>query len=85
MSIAPEPRMLSWYLHERMALLHEGPEGHVFEALAHVWQRPRLFHHCHLVLVDHRQGNAEEDLGPLVEETIPDPKHRLQEVDWEKP
>ena len=61
-----------------MALLHKGPEGHVFEALAHIWQWPSILHHW-LVLVDYRQGNAEEDFRTLVEETIPYPEHCLQE------
>ncbi len=65
------------YLHESVAVLHEGSSGDVFEALADVRQVLRL-QDLVLMMVDQRQSHTEQDLRSLVEQTVPDPQNRLR-------
>lgn len=59
-----------------MAVLHEGASGDALEALADVRQVLRLQNQV-LMVADQSQSHAEQDLGALVEQTVPDPQHRL--------
>lgn len=65
------------HLHEGMTFQRKGSTGDPSEALTHVSQRAGS-QDLRLVVHDERQGNAKENLGAFVEETVPDPQHRLQ-------
>lgn len=60
-----------------MTVQGEGSTGDLFEALADVGQRASP-QDLRLVVDDEGQGDAEKNLGALVEKTIPDPQDRLQ-------
>lgn len=66
-----------------MAVLDEGASGDAFEALADVRQVLRLQNHV-LMVADQSQSHAEQDLGALVEQTVPDPQHRLMGAQTER-
>lgn len=65
------------YLHESVAVVHEGAARDLLEGLADVRQRLGLLDQ-RLVVVDQRQGHAEQDFGPLVEQAIPNSQHGLR-------
>lgn len=65
------------HLHEGMTFQRKRSTGDLSEALAHVRQGAGS-QDLRLVVHDERQGNAEENLGAFVEETVPDPQDRLQ-------
>lgn len=65
------------YLHKSVAVFHEGALGDLFEAVADVGKVPRLQDEG-LVVMDQGQRHAEQDLGPFVEQAVPDPQNSLK-------
>lgn len=68
------------YLHKCVTVQGKGSTGDLFEALADVGQRASS-QDLRLVVHDESQGDAEKNLGALVEKTIPDSQDRLQATD----
>ena len=65
------------HLHEGVAFGHEAPSGDLLELLTDV-RDAGGFQDQGLMLLDEGQRHPEDDLGALVEQTIPDAKHGLQ-------
>lgn len=65
------------HLHEGVALGHKPPSGELLELFTNVCETGG-FQNQSLVLLNQGQGHPEDNLRAFIEQTVPDPKHRLQ-------